>query len=56
MGEVHQMIGNIFFRGASPTEINEMTFTELKYWGGWHRVMTEEEKRSVSDAKKKRGK
>lgn len=57
MDRLHQWIGNVFFRGASPAEINVMTYHELKYWNDWHELMTEAEKRSVDDAKsKKKGK
>lgn len=43
MPTVHQMIGNIFYRGVTPTEIKEMNFRELKYWSDWHHVITKAE-------------
>ena len=55
MGRVHQWIGNVFFRGAGPAEINDMTYHELRYWNEWHEVMVAEEKRSTEKAKRPKG-
>lgn len=52
-GDVHRFLGNLFFRGASPSELMDMPFHELKYWNEWHEVMADEERRSVSNAKAK---
>jgi hypothetical protein len=50
--EVHRCLGNLFFRGASPSELMAMPFHELRYWNEWHEVMAEEERRSVGKTKK----
>lgn len=52
-GDVHRFLGNLFFRGASPSELMNMPFHELQYWNEWHEVMTAEEKRSIDRANKK---
>lgn len=41
--QFHQWMGNVFFRGTSPIDIREMSFTELKYFSGWHDIMVKEE-------------
>lgn len=53
-GDVHRYLGNLFFRGASPSELMSMPFRELKYWNEWHEVMTREEIRSTEKANAKR--
>jgi hypothetical protein len=53
MDDVHRFLGNLFFRGASPSELVDMPYHELKYWNQWHEVMADEERRSVSNAKAK---
>lgn len=56
MGSVHRWLGNLFFRGAGPSELMAMPFHELQYWNEWHEVMATEERRSAEQAKSKRGK
>jgi len=36
-------MGNLFYRGASPDEIEGMSFSRLKYWNNWHEVMAQAE-------------
>jgi len=38
-------MGNLFYRGATPTEIESMTFTRLRYWNSWHQLMVDVEKK-----------
>jgi hypothetical protein len=56
MDNVHRWLGNLFFRGASPSELSAMPYRELEYWNEWHEVMAKEERRSAEDARSKRGK
>lgn len=51
--DVHRWLGNLFFRGASPTELTAMPYRELRYWNEWHEVMADEERKSVERAKVK---
>jgi len=37
-------MGNIFFRGGSPSEIETMGYRSLKYWSGWHDIYNAAEK------------
>lgn len=37
-----QWIGNVFYCGASPSEIKAMSFHELRYWNSWYEVFLEE--------------
>ena len=55
-GHVHRYLGNLFFRGAGPSELMAMPYHELRYWNEWHEVMTAEERRSAEQARSKRGK
>jgi hypothetical protein len=32
-------MGNLFYRGATPMEIESMTFSQLRYWNRWHEVI-----------------
>jgi hypothetical protein len=38
-----QWMGNVFYRGASPSEIKGMSFHELRYWNEWHEVFLKRE-------------
>lgn len=42
--EVDQYIGNLFYKGVQPSEINAMTYTEMRYFNGWCEVYVEAEK------------
>jgi hypothetical protein len=53
-GDVHRYLGNLFFRGAGPSELMEMPYHELKYWNEWHEVMATEERRSTEKANAQR--
>ena len=38
-----RMMGALFFRGATPSEIEAMGFRRLAYWYEWHKVMEKAE-------------
>jgi len=38
-----QMMGNLFFRGVNPEEIENMTYRRMKYWNRWHEIMAKAE-------------
>lgn len=37
------MLGDLFYRGASITELKNMSFHELKYWHEWHKLLSKKE-------------
>lgn len=37
------MLGDLFFRGSSPTEIELMPYHKMKYWHGWCQKMNKAE-------------
>ena len=37
-------MGNIFFRGGNPVEIEAMGYRSLKYWSDWHDMYVRAEK------------
>lgn len=41
-----QMMGNLFYRGVAPDEIENMTYQRIRYWNRWHELMSETEKPS----------
>ncbi len=51
-----QWLGDLFFRGSTPSEIESMPYHRLKYWAGWCNKMTQAEKNSIKNAKSNRGK
>lgn len=48
-----QWLGDLFFRGVTPQEIEAMPFYRLKYWSGWCDKMTQAEKKAVEKLKHK---
>jgi len=48
-----QMMGNLFFRGVTPDEIENMTYRRMKYWNRWHEIMTEAERKAMDVKGKK---
>jgi hypothetical protein len=36
---MHQWMGNLFFRGATPSELEAMSFERMRYWNRWHELM-----------------
>ena len=46
---MHQPMGNLFFRGATPREIESMGFRSIMYWNKWAELMSKAE----ADATKK---
>ena len=51
-----QWLGDLFFRGSTPSEIESMPYHRLKYWASWCDKMTQAEKNSINNAKANRGK
>ena len=51
-----QMLGNLFYRGVQPHRLNEMFFSELKYWNEWHKVIEKKEAELIPKAPKTKGK
>lgn len=43
-------MGNLFYRGATPTEIESMGWASIMYWGRWAEIMAKEEKRAAQKA------
>jgi hypothetical protein len=46
---MHQWMGNLFYRGAIPSEIEGMSFGSIHYWNDWHNLM----RRAEEDAARK---
>ncbi len=42
-------MGAIFYRGGSPTEVEEMTYFQLQYWYTWHDVYYKEETKQADE-------
>ena len=47
-----QWLGDLFYRGTSPTDIENMPFHRLKYWGNWCAKMRQAEIDAVNKPKK----
>ena len=41
-------MGNLFFRGVSPTEIEAMSFGRARYWNTWHEIMIDAEREEMA--------
>ena len=50
------MMGGLFDRGVSPTEIEEMTFTRMKYWNNWHEIFRKAEIKAAQRVRGQRNK
>lgn len=37
-------MGNLFYRGQQISEIYKLSYSQLKYWNGWHEMMSKKEK------------
>lgn len=46
------MMGNLFSRGQSISDIYALSYEELKYWNGWHELMAQAEKDAFNTGKK----
>jgi hypothetical protein len=44
LGRVHQWNVNLFYRGVSPKEIENMGYQRQKYWNSCHEILRKEEK------------
>ena len=49
---VHQYMGNLFYRQVPPSEIKNMTISEMQYWNEWHNVLVEEKIRQNKEYEK----
>jgi len=49
------MMGNLFFRRATPTELEAMTWSQLRYWNDWHDLMVEAEEKARAESAGKDG-
>lgn len=45
-------IGSCFYRGVTPTEIKQMTFSELQYWHNWHTLISKTEMEAAENGRK----
>lgn len=43
----------MFYRRVQPSEIEKMSYHDLKYWNKWHDAMSKEEKRISDKIKEK---
>jgi hypothetical protein len=50
------MVGKLYDHKVSPSEIKKMTFSELRYWANWNKLIDEGYKRARDAATKGRGK
>jgi hypothetical protein len=41
-------MGNLFYEKVAPSEIKSMSYSELKYWNGWHEKIQEEHERQAN--------
>lgn len=49
MPRVHQFLGDLFYRGETPTNLEAMPYSSLKYWAAWHQVLSDEENRVADE-------
>ena len=49
---IDQWIGNMFYRGQPINVIDELSYSDLKYFAGWHEVMVKAEKNIIKDYKR----
>lgn len=45
-------MGNLFYRQVPPSEIKNMTISEMQYWNEWHNVLVEEKIRQNKEYEK----
>jgi hypothetical protein len=50
-----QWMGDLFFRGASPSEIEAMGFRRMKYWHTWAKAMAEQERQEMGRRQQEAG-
>ncbi len=41
---IDQWLGNLFFRGVAPGELEAMPYHKLRYWNDWHKVIEKAER------------
>lgn len=46
---LHDMMGNLLFRGVNTSELKRMAYTEMKYWNKWHYVYFNSEKKTADE-------
>jgi len=44
------MMGNLFYRGVSTVEINNMSYFEMKDWNNWHEIIADAQTKAVKKA------
>lgn len=44
-----QWLGDLFFRGATPCEIEGMSFSSLSFWGSWADTMRRQDAKKPDD-------
>lgn len=44
-------MGNLFYRGVQPSEIEAMTYTRMEYWNSWHEIMIKAEEKHAQKLK-----
>ncbi len=49
-------MGNLFYRGVAPGEIESMTYNRIRYWNKWHELMSKAEEDVLKNTKKGRSK
>lgn len=50
---MHQMVGNLFYRGVQPSEIANLDYNNMKSYNEWHEKMIEAEKEAYKKVNKK---
>lgn len=53
MPRLHQMLGNLFYRGQSIDILERANYASLKYWNDWHKIMEKEEIKTANKLKSK---
>jgi hypothetical protein len=53
VGKINIMMGGLFYRNISPTEIENMSYSRLKYWYNWHKFLIDEENKIIEQARRK---
>jgi len=47
MPKIDQWIGNLFYRSVQPSELEKLSYSKMKYFNDWHKVIEKAEKDSV---------
>jgi hypothetical protein len=49
LDRIHVWLGDFFYHGLSVTEIEKMSYPELKYWYKWYEVIAKERKDKIDE-------